>query len=322
MTPTMTSAMTMKKPLRLAFMGTPEISVAVLSALVDAGHTIVAVYSQPPRKAGRGMELKKSPVHEFAEAHEIEVRTPVSLKSEEEQKAFAGLQLDAAIVVAYGLLLPKPILDAPQLGCLNLHASLLPRWRGAAPIQRAIMAGDKETGVMVMQMDEGLDTGPVLTAETVPILPDTTADSLHDELARVGAPLVVRTVEALAAGEVTAQTQAEGGATYAKKIDKAEARIDWLRSASELDCHIRGLSPFPGAWFEMEHKGKLQRVKILRATPVDGAGEPGCLIDDQLTIACGKGALRLLEVQRAGKGRASAAEFLRGASLDVGEKFV
>ncbi len=301
-------------------MGTPDISVAVLAALVEAGHTIVAAYSQPPRKAGRGMELKKSPVHEFAQAHGIDVRTPVSLKSEEEQKAFADLDLDAAIVVAYGLLLPKAILEAPRLGCLNLHASLLPRWRGAAPIQRAIMAGDKETGVMVMQMDEGLDTGPVLSVEKVAIAPTTTADSLHDELARVGAPLMVRTVEALAAGELVAHEQSAVGATYAKKIEKAEARIDWTRKSAELDCHIRGLSPFPGAWFEMTRKGKPERVKVLRAEPVPGDGKAGELIDDQLTVACGEGALRLLEVQRAGKGRASAAEFLRGSPLGAGEK--
>jgi methionyl-tRNA formyltransferase len=312
--------MNMTTPLRLAFMGTPEISVAVLAALVDAGHQVVAVYSQPPRKAGRGMELKKSPVHAFAEAHGIEVRTPNSLKSVVEQQAFADLQLDAAIVVAYGLLLPKPILEAPRLGCLNLHASLLPRWRGAAPIQRAIMAGDAETGAMVMQMDEGLDTGPILSVEKVAISAQTTASSLHDELAQVGAPLMVKTVEALAAGTIVPQVQAEEGATYAKKIEKAEARIDWSRSATELDCHIRGLSPFPGAWFEMTRKGKKERVKILRAEPVSGDGAPGVLLDDALTVACGEGALRLLEVQRAGKGRSLAAEFLRGSPLSSGEK--
>lgn len=303
-------------------MGTPDISVAVLAALVEAGHNIVAVYSQPPRKAGRGMELKKSPVHEYAEARGIDVRTPRSLKSEDEQRAFAALDLDVAIVVAYGLLLPGAVLEAPRLGCLNLHASLLPRWRGAAPIQRAIMAGDEETGVMVMQMDEGLDTGPVLSVERVAISPGMTADILHDELARVGAPLMVRTIEALAAGDLTPQMQSEEGATYAKKIEKAEARIDWSRSAAELDCHIRGLSPFPGAWFEMERKGKRERVKVLRAEPVSGEGEPGTLLDGQLTIACGQGALRLAEVQRAGKGRTTAAEFLRGYPLSAGEKLV
>jgi methionyl-tRNA formyltransferase len=300
-------------------MGTPDFSVGVLAALVEAGHELVAVYSQPPRKAGRGMELKKSPVHEFAETHGIEVRTPKSLKGEDEQQAFADLNLDVAIVVAYGLLLPKPILEAPRLGCLNLHASLLPRWRGAAPIQRAIMAGDKETGVMVMQMDVGLDTGPVLGAAKIAITGETTTSSLHDELAEIGAPLMVRTLAKLTAGEVTPAVQSEEGVTYAKKIEKAEARIDWSRSASELDCHIRGLSPFPGAYFEIVRKGKPERVKVMRAEPVAGSAVPGTALDDALTIACGEGALRLLEVQRAGKGRASADEFLRGFPLATGE---
>jgi methionyl-tRNA formyltransferase len=311
--------MTNSTPLRIAFMGTPDFSVGVLAALIEAGHELVAVYSQPPRKAGRGMELQKSPVHEFAEARGITVRTPKSLKGEEEQQAFADLKLDIAIVVAYGLLLPKPILEAPRLGCLNLHASLLPRWRGAAPIQRAIMAGDAETGVMVMQMDEGLDTGPVLGTERIAITGEMTASNLHDELAKVGAPLMVRTLAKLAAGEVTPAEQSEEGVTYAKKIDKAEARIDWSRSAVELDCHIRGLSPFPGAYFEITRKGKPERVKVLRAEPVTGAGTPGTAMDDKLTIACGEGALRLLEVQRAGKGRATADEFLRGFPLAKGE---
>lgn len=311
--------MTNPTPLRIAFMGTPDFSVGVLAALVEAGHELVAVYSQPPRKAGRGMELKKSPVHEFAETHGIEVRTPKSLKGEDEQQAFADLNLDVAIVVAYGLLLPKPILEAPRLGCLNLHASLLPRWRGAAPIQRAIMAGDKETGVMVMQMDVGLDTGPVLGAAKIAITGETTTSSLHDELAEIGAPLMVRTLAKLTAGEVTPAVQSEEGVTYAKKIEKAEARIDWSRSASELDCHIRGLSPFPGAYFEIVRKGKPERVKVMRAEPVAGSAVPGTALDDALTIACGEGALRLLEVQRAGKGRASADEFLRGFPLATGE---
>ncbi len=311
--------MTSPKPLRIAFMGTPDFSVGVLAALVDAGHDLVAVYSQPPRKAGRGMDLKKSPVHEFAEERGLEVRTPKSLKGEEEQQAFADLNLDVAIVVAYGLLLPAPILEAPRLGCLNLHASLLPRWRGAAPIQRAIMAGDAETGVMVMQMDEGLDTGPVLGTARLAIREDMTASLLHDELAKIGAPLMVETLAALAEGKITPAAQAQGGVTYAKKIDKAEARIDWARSAKELDCHIRGLSPFPGAYFEITRKGKPERVKVLRAEPVSGAGEPGTALDEALTIACGEGALRLIEVQRAGKGRTSAEDFLRGFPLAKGE---
>ncbi|WOF72734.1 methionyl-tRNA formyltransferase [Parvibaculaceae bacterium PLY_AMNH_Bact1] len=312
--------MTISKPLRIAFMGTPDFSVGVLAALVEAGHDVVAVYSQPPRKAGRGMDLKKSPVHEFAETKGIEVRTPKSLKGEEEQQSFADLDLDVAIVVAYGLLLPAAILEAPRLGCLNLHASLLPRWRGAAPIQRAIMAGDSETGVMVMQMDEGLDTGPVLGTARIAITSDMTSSLLHDELAKFGAPLMVETLAKLAAGEVTPAEQSEEGITYAKKIDKAEARIDWTRPAKELDCHIRGLSPFPGAYFEMLRKGKPERVKVLWAEAVIGSGDPGTAIDDALTIACGEGALRLLEVQRAGKGRATADEFLRGFPLAKGEK--
>lgn len=265
------------------------------------------------------MDLKKSPVHEFAETKGIEVRTPKSLKGEEEQRAFAALKLDVAIVVAYGLLLPAPILEAPRLGCLNLHASLLPRWRGAAPIQRAIMAGDAETGVMVMQMDEGLDTGPVLGTARIAITGGMTASDLHDELAKIGAPLMVDTLALLAAGKITPTQQSDEGVTYAKKIDKAEARIDWTRPAKELDCHIRGLSPFPGAYFEIIRKGKPERVKVLRAEPVAGSGEPGSALDDALTIACGEGALRLLDVQRAGKGRATAEEFLRGFPLAKGE---
>ncbi|MEQ9519368.1 MAG: methionyl-tRNA formyltransferase [Parvibaculum sp.] len=308
------------KPLRLAFMGTPDFSVPVLQALVEAGHHIVAIYSQPPRKAGRGMELQKSPVHKLGDELGINVRTPESLKSGAEQAAFAALDLDVAIVVAYGLILPKGILGAPRLGCLNLHASLLPRWRGAAPIQRAIMAGDHETGVMVMQMDVGLDTGDVLAGERVPISPETTAESLHDELAEIGAPLMARTVALLDAGELTPIPQPDEGVTYASKIDKAEARIDWTRSATELDCHIRGLSPFPGAHFEILRKGKTERVKVLRAEPLSKTGVPGQVLDTSLTIACGEGALRLVTVQRAGKGRTSADEFLRGFPLGPGDE--
>ena len=309
--------------LRIAFMGTPDFSVPVLGELLAAGHEVVAVYSQPPRKAGRGMEEKKSPVHQFAEENGIEVRTPRSLKDAAEQEAFAALELDVAVVVAYGLILPQKVLEAPRLGCLNLHASLLPRWRGAAPIQRAIMAGDAETGVMVMQMEAGLDTGPVLLAEHVPIGPEETAGSLHDELSRRGADLMVRALAALSRGTLEATPQAEEGVTYAHKIEKAEARIDWQRPARELDAHIRGLTPFPGAFFEMARKGKSERVKVLRARPVEdlsrGKGEPGTGLEG-LTIACGEGALQLLEVQRAGKGAVSAEEFLRGFPLQKGER--
>jgi methionyl-tRNA formyltransferase len=308
--------------LRLAFMGTPDFSVPVLAELLAAGHEIAAVYSQPPRKAGRGMAEQPSPVHRFAVEHGLPVRTPVSLRSAEEQEAFAALDLDAAVVVAYGLILPKPVLAAPRLGCLNIHASLLPRWRGAAPIQRAIMAGDAETGVMVMQMEEGLDTGPVLLAEHVKIGTETTAGALHDELSRVGASLIVRALAALERGALQAAPQAAEGVTYAKKIEKDEARIDWSRGARELDCHIRGLTPFPGAFFEVARDGGSVRVKVLRAKPAVGRGVPGEILslDGGVTVACGAGALRIAELQRAGKGPMKADDFLRGFPLRLGEK--
>jgi methionyl-tRNA formyltransferase len=304
--------------LRITFMGTPEFSVPVLAELLGAGHEIAAVYSQPPRKAGRGMVEQLSPVHRFAESHGLAVRTPVSLKSPEEQQAFAALHLDVAVVVAYGLILPKPVLDAPRLGCLNLHASLLPRWRGAAPIQRAIMAGDTETGVMVMQMEAGLDTGPVLLAEHVPISPTSTAGSLHDELSRIGASLMVRALSALERGSLQATPQAEEGVTYARKIEKEEARIDWSRTARELDCHVRGLTPFPGAFFE----ARSTRIKILRAMPVAGKGAPGEILslDGGITVACGDDALKITELQRSGKGPMNAMDFLRGFPLTKGER--
>jgi len=310
--------------LRLAFMGTPDFSVPVLAELIAAGHEVVAVYSQPPRKAGRGMAEQPSPVHRFAEEHGLPVRTPVSLKPEEEQKAFADLDLDVAVVVAYGLILPKPVLEAPRLGCLNLHASLLPRWRGAAPIQRAIMAGDAETGVMVMQMEAGLDTGPVLLAEHVAIAPDATAGGLHDRLSEIGASLMVRALAALERGGLHAAPQSVEGVTYAKKIEKEEARIDWSRDAKSLDCHIRGLTPFPGAFFEVTRDGKPVRVKVLRERPVAGSGAPGEVlsIEGGITIACGEGALHFTELQRAGKGPMRADDFLRGFALTVGERLV
>ncbi|WP_428481131.1 methionyl-tRNA formyltransferase [Pyruvatibacter mobilis] len=305
--------------LRLAFMGTPDFSVPALAELIAAGHDVVAVYSQPPRKAGRGMAETPSPVHAFAEAQGIEVRTPEKLRDDAAQEAFRALDLDAAIVAAYGLILPQPILDAPRLGCLNIHASLLPRWRGAAPIQRAIMAGDSETGVAIMQMEKGLDTGPVLLMERTPIGAQETAGELHDRLSAIGAGLMVRALAALERDSLEATPQPEYGVTYADKIDKAEARIDWTRPAHELDGHIRGLSPFPGAWCEVEKDGgKRQRVKVLRAVPVDGSGTPGAALDDALTIACGDGALRLTQVQRAGKGVQQAEEFLRGFPVAAG----
>ena len=299
--------------LRLAFMGTPDFAVPTLAELIAQGHDIAAVYSQPPRPKGRGMALEPGPVQKFAESAKLPVRTPLSLKDEEEQAAFAALEMDAAIVVAYGLLLPKPILEAPMLGCFNLHGSLLPRWRGAAPIQRAVMAGDAETGVMVMRMDEGLDTGPVLMAERVRIGRKTSGE-LSAELSRLGADLMVRALGALERGGIAPQPQPEEGITYAKKISKEEARIDWRRSAHEIDCQIRGLSPFPGAFTQANG----ERLKILYAEPANGSGKPGTLLDDELTVACGDGALRLIKVQRAGKSVMSAAELLKGFALARG----
>jgi methionyl-tRNA formyltransferase len=302
--------------LRLAFLGTPDFAVPTLAELIAQGHDIAAVYSQPPRPKGRGLALEKGAVHKFAETAGLDVRTPLSLKSAEEQAAFAALALDAAVVVAYGLLLPKAILEAPKLGCFNLHGSLLPRWRGAAPVQRAVMAGDAETGVMVMRMDEGLDTGPVLMAERVAIGRQTSGE-LAERLARLGADLMVRALGALERGAIEAQPQAEEGVTYAKKISKDEARIDWSKSAIEIDCLIRGLSPWPGAWSEV----KGERLKILLAEPVTGSGTPGDVIGDDLTIACGEGALRLLKVQRAGGKAMAAGDLLKGFAVPKGTRF-
>ena len=296
-------------------MGTPDFAVPTLAALIAAGHDIACVYSQPPRPKGRGLSEEPSPVHAFALAHGIDVRTPVSLKDAEQQKLFAELKLDAAIVVAYGLLLPKVILEAPRLGCFNLHGSLLPRWRGAAPIQRAIMAGDAETGVMVMRMEEGLDTGPVLLTATTPVGRKNYGE-LHDELSQVGAPLMVKALGFLEKGLAREVAQGEG-ATYAKKILKDEARIDWSKPAREVDCLVRGLAPMPGAFSEI----KGERVKILVAEPVNSKGNPGDILDDQLTVACGDGALRLLRLQRAGKAAMDARDLLRGFALTKGERF-
>ena len=304
--------------LRLAFMGTPDFAVPTLASIIGAGHDVTAVYSQPPRKAGRGMAERPSPVHRFAEQAGLKVSTPASLKEPDAQQAFADLDLDAAVVVAYGLILPGAILEAPREGCLNLHASLLPRWRGAAPIQRAIMSGDRETGVMVMRMDEGLDTGPVCMAERVPIGHDETAGGLHDRLAALGADLMARALGALERDQLNCTAQAETGTTYAKKIDKAEARIDWSRPAGDVHNQIRGLSPFPGAWFELPGAKEPVRAKVLASRCVGGSGEPGTLLDDRLTIACGEGAIQLVTVQRAGRSAVSAEEFLRGISLPAG----
>ena len=311
-------------PLRLIFMGTPEFSVPVLTSLIGHGHEVVAVYSQPPRPAGRGMSEKKSPVHEAAERFGIPVFTPTSLKGEAEQAEFAAHDADAAVVVAYGLLLPKAILDAVPEGCWNGHASLLPRWRGAAPIQRAIMAGDKETGVMVMRMEEGLDTGPVAMAEKIAITKNMTANQLHDQLSQACADLMIRAMGALERGQLVTTPQSDQGVTYAAKIDKAEARIDWSQPAQQVHDQIRGLSPFPGAWCEMQlavhAPEKMDRVKLLQSELADGSGEPGMVLDDQLTIACGSGAVRLVRLQRAGKSAQNADEFLRGNRVASGDK--
>ena len=306
-------------PFRVIFMGTPDFSVPTLRALAEAGHEIVAVYTQPPRPAGRrGLELTPSPVQREAERLGVEVRTPVSLKPEAEHQAFRDLGADVAVVVAYGLLLPRPILKGTRLGCYNGHASLLPRWRGAAPIQRAIMAGDAETGMMVMKMDVGLDTGPVALTAHFPIGPDMTAGELHDELMGVGADLMVEALDRLERGELTLTPQPEEGVLYAAKIDKAETRIDWTRPAVEIHNHIRGLSPFPGAWCEAAVGGKAERLKILRSVLVAGTGAPGTVLDDRMTVACSDGTVRLTEVQRAGGRPVPAAEFLRGAKMEPG----
>ena len=301
--------------MKIIFMGTPDFSVPTLHEIVDAGHEVVAVYTRAPKPAGRGQGERKSPVHETAEALGIPVFTPKSLRGEAEQMIFASHAADLGVVVAYGLLLPKPILDAPRLGCLNLHGSLLPRWRGAAPIQRAVMAGDTRTGVMVMQMDEGLDTGPVGLVDEMPIGPDETAGELHDKMMRVGADLMGRALAALERGTLTFTPQAAEGVTYARKIEKAEARIEFGKPAGEVHNHIRGLSPFPGAWFEVELQDRPVRVKALHSTLVPGHGRPGTVLDDQLTIACGAGAVRLTLVQREGKAATDGASFLRGAAV-------
>jgi len=300
--------------MRVVFMGTPEFSVPILTAIIGHGYEVVAAYTQPPRPAGRrGLELTKSPVHEKAEQFGIPVFTPKSLKGAEEQDVFASLEADVAIVVAYGLLLPQAILDAPRLGCYNGHASLLPRWRGAAPIQRAIMAGDSETGMMIMKMDAGLDTGPVAMAEKVAITPDMTAGEPADPPRRGGGRLMLAALERLP--ELTPQVQPEDGVTYAAKIDKAEARIDWSKPAQDVHNTIRGLSPFPGAWCEMEINGAVERVKLQRSALGEGSGEPGTVLDDRLTVACGEGAVRLVTLQRSGGKPLPAQEFLRGAQV-------
>ena len=301
-------------PLRLIFMGTPDFAVPTLVEVVGRGHEVVAVYTRAAKPAGRGMALQPSPVEREARRFGIEVLTPSTLKTAEAQIRFAAHQADAAVVVAYGLILPKPALDAPRLGCFNLHASALPRWRGAAPINRAIMAGDAETAVMVMKMEEGLDTGPVAMAERVAIAADMTAGDLHDALARLGADLMARALAALEKDALVLTPQPAEGITYAAKIDKSETRIDWAEPWTEVHDHCRGLSPFPGAWCEIAGA----RVKILRTTQAQGAGTPGTVLDGRLTVACRDGAVRIIALQPAGKRAMTADEYLRGTPVAPG----
>jgi methionyl-tRNA formyltransferase len=306
--------------LRLIFMGTPEFAVPTLIEIAGAGHEIAAVYTRAPKRAGRGMDLQETPVAREAKRLGLPVLTPKTLRTEEAQAEFAAFGADAAVVVAYGLILPKAILDAVPLGCFNLHASLLPRWRGAAPINRAVMAGDAQSGVTVMKMDEGLDTGGVAMMERVPIGPDMTAGELHDRLAAIGGDLMHRALGALERGSLQIAPQPESGVTYAEKIDKNETRIDWSRPARDVHNHIRGLSPSPGAWFELPGEKAPVRVKVLRSTLAKGGGAPGTALDDALTIACGDGAIRILDLQRAGKQPMKADEFLRGTSVKRGTR--
>ena len=301
--------------LRLAFMGTPDFSVPTLQALAEAGHEIVGVYTQPPRPAGRGQRERLSPVHSFALEQGWPVFTPGKLKDSGEQAAFVGLDLDAAVVVAYGLILPKAILDAPRLGCFNVHASLLPRWRGAAPIQRAILAGDKESGVSIMAMAEGLDTGPVYSEVRTPITDTTTASDLHDRLAVLGAAALVETLDRLLREPDWAPVpQDPDGVTYAAKLTKEEGRMDWRAPAAALERRLRAFTPWPGGWFDLND----EKVKIIEAECALGSGAPGTVLDENLTIACGEGALRLTKIQRAGKRAMAAEEFLRGYDLPKG----
>ncbi|WJR68309.1 methionyl-tRNA formyltransferase [Neorhizobium sp. CSC1952] len=307
--------------LRIIFMGTPEFSVPTLHGLKQAGHDVVAVYTQPPRPGGRrGLDLVKSPVHQAAELLGIPVFTPVNFKAEEDRERFRALNADVAVVVAYGLLLPEAILTGTRLGCYNGHASLLPRWRGAAPIQRAIMAGDRKTGMMVMRMEKGLDTGPVALTREVEIGENMTAGELHDKLMQVGARAMAEAMDKLEADDLPLTPQPEEGVLYAAKIDKGETRVDFLKPARDVHNHIRGLSPFPGAWFEVEINGRQERVKVLSSELGEGSGEAGKVLDDALTVACGEGAVRLLKLQKAGGKPLAAAEFLRGTPIPAGTR--
>jgi methionyl-tRNA formyltransferase len=306
--------------LRVVFMGTPDFAVPTLSEILGQGHEVVAVYTRAPAAAGRGMELKPSPVHRLAERFGLPVLTPKTLRTEEAAQTFRAHEADVAVVVAYGMILPKAILDAPALACLNLHASLLPRWRGAAPIQRAIMAGDRETGVAVMRMEEGLDTGPVAIVERVAITPDMTAGDLHDRLMGLGADLMVRSLAALSRGGLSFTPQPTEGVTYAHKLTNEDSRIDWARAASDVHNQVRGLSPFPGAYFTADVGKGPERVKVLRTALGEGSGAPGTLLDAAGTVACGDGALRLVQVQPAGKPAMGADAFLRGRRLGPGAR--
>ena len=300
--------------MRLIFMGTPDFAVPTLIELAARGHEVVAVYTRAAKPAGRGMDVQRTPVEQEARRLSLPVHTPKTLKDDEAQAAFRAHNADAAVVVAYGLILPKAVLGAPRLGCFNIHASLLPRWRGAAPINRAIMAGDTASGVTIMKMNEGLDTGPMAMAEPATIGADMTAGELHDVLARLGADLMLRALAAAERGSLALTPQPEKGVTYAGKISKNETRIDWAKPWKQVHDHVRGLSPFPGAWFEVDGV----RIKALRSTKGDGSGPPGTALDDRLTIACGAGAVRLTQVQRAGKQPMSADEFLRGTPVKTG----
>ena len=300
--------------MRLIFMGTPNFAVPTLIELAARGHEIAAVYTRAPKLAGRGMDVQHTPVEREARRLALPVHTPKTLKDDDAQKAFRAHNADAAVVVAYGLILPKPILEAPRLGCFNVHASLLPRWRGAAPINRAIMAGDAESGVTIMKMDEGLDAGAMAMAERMPTGADMTAGELHDALSRLGADLMLRVLAAAERGSLVLTPQPQAGVTYAEKIFKSETRIDWSKSWKQVHDHIRGMSPFPGTWFEVGGT----RVKVLRSTKSEGSGVPGTALDDKLTIACGDGAVRLVQVQRAGRQPMSAEEFLRGTPVKAG----
>jgi methionyl-tRNA formyltransferase len=310
--------------MRVVFMGTPEFALPTLAGILRAGHEIAAIYTQPPRPAGRGMALSKSPVHRHAERNGLPVFTPATLRSDAEIRAFADHRPEVAVVVAYGLILPPGVLEAPPAGCLNLHASALPRWRGAAPIQRAIIAGDAETAATVMRMDAGLDTGPICLMERVPIAPDTTAGELHDLLAERGGQLMLQALGELARGSLNCAPQPDAGVTYAAKLDKDETRLDFRWPAREVHNRVRGLSPTPGAWFEATHEGRTERIKLLRTALVNAApnAPAGTILEDVLTVACGEGAVRMQELQRAGRRPMAADEFLRGFPLGTGARLL